>query len=93
VKDLYEFLTRIDKNLVEAHVKSISSQSDAQQYDLVQRAEKLYMRLMIEYNQELHRAHSLGLFKRNVNSSGLQPSTPKQDVPEGVSRFDAETTQ
>lgn len=41
--------------------------SDQNLYDSIQSIEKLNMKLMMEYNSELNRAQSLGIFKKYRN--------------------------
>lgn len=42
----------------------LGSLADQQLYDSIQCIEKLHMKLMMEYNYELQRAQSLGIFKQ-----------------------------
>lgn len=88
IDDIHKFLVLINRGVVDDLARTFASVSDSQQYDLVQRTEKLYMRLMIEYNQELHRAHSLGLFKQGPESSA-KAGAANADIAQPLSQFDS----
>jgi len=64
IKDIYKYLCDLDKQHVGELAQSISSMPDQHLYDSIQAIEKLYMELMIEYNAEMQRARSLGIFKK-----------------------------
>lgn len=70
VRDIYQYLTDIDPEEVQELAQNISVMGNQNLFDTIQNIEKLYMKLMIEYNHELQRSHSLGLFKKENLKNG-----------------------
>ena len=70
IKDIYSYLRDLDKESIEELSGGISGMNKQNLFDTIQNIEKLYMKLMIEYNFELQRAQNLGLFfSRNSSES------------------------
>lgn len=53
IKDIHTYLKDIDKQGIDELSQSVNSMNDQTLFDSIQNIEKLYMKLMIEYNYEL----------------------------------------
>ena len=53
----------MDEGNIREFSQAVASMSDQNLFECVQNVEKLYMKLMMEHNNEIQRSHSLGLFK------------------------------
>jgi len=64
--NVWNYLLDLDKNSIDAYSASLRALPDTTVYECLQNIEKLYLKLMIEFNTELKRGRKLGLISNET---------------------------
>jgi len=66
---MWNFLLEMNKEGVDTAASSLKNLPSNVVYDVLQNAERLYLKLMIEFDHEINRGKRLGIIKNDTNFS------------------------
>ncbi len=69
INEMWNFLLEMNKEGVDTAASSLKNLPSNVVYDVLQNAERLYLKLMIEFDHEINRGKRLGIIQNDANFS------------------------